>query len=312
MFHEAWRMLTQSFDDWSTLKGPRLGAALAYYSVFSIAPLLLLVIAVASQIFGADAAQQNIVHEIEYTVGRPVAKAVEATLQNNADTVRSTGATLIGIAMLLMGAAGVFAELQDSLNTIFRVEPKPMSGLWSWIRTRFISLTIVMGTGFLLLVSLVVNTALAALHTALSESMPGGVVVWNTVNVVMSFFIIAVLFALIYKLVPDVRLRWTDVWAGAVLTTFFFMVGKSLLGWYLGQASTTSAYGAAGSLVVILLWVYYASQILLFGAAFTRIFALRNGSHVAPAKNAVRIDEPARRGEKPQAAPKPAESQSNA
>jgi membrane protein len=282
-------LLEETFNKWNEDKVPRLGAALAYYSVFSIAPLLLLVIGVAGLIFGHDAAQKEIVGEIEGTVGRPVALAIQQVLANNTGTGRNAGATIVGIATLLFGATGVFGQLQDALNTIWKVAAKPGRGLWGIVQDRFLSLTMVLGTGFLLLVSLIVTAILSALSTSLNYSFPGGTGFWQVVNFIVSFGVNMFLFALIYKYVPDVGVAWRDVWTGAALTAVLFSIGKSALGWYLGQASTTSAYGAAGSLVVILLWVYYASQILLFGAEFTRVYAIQFGSGMKAARNAVLV-----------------------
>jgi len=270
-----------------------LGAALAYYSVFSIAPLLLIAIAVASLVFGEEAAHKGVVHEIQGTVGEPVAHAVEQMLINNRETSHSTGATIIGIVVLLFGAAGVFGQLQDSLNTVWKVTPKPGRGIWGFVRDRFLSLTMVFGTGFLLLVSLVITAILSAMSASLSQWLPGGAALWQAVNMVVSFGMITFLFALIYRYVPDAEVAWRDVWIGAILTALLFTLGKVLLGWYLGQASTTSAYGAAGSVVVILLWVYYASQILLFGAEFTRVYASQFGSGLKPAPNAMLVTKEA-------------------
>lgn len=286
-----WFVLNQSFVEWNAANVARLGAALAYYSVFSIPPLLLLVIAVASFVFGEEAARDNIAQEIEGTVGPPVAKAIQETLKNNQDTTQSTIATILGIGILIVGAAGVFGQLQDALNSIWRVEPKPGRGLTGLLRDRFASFTMVLGFGFLLLVSLVLNTVLSAMSTWLSRSLPGGVVLWQAINTIVSLLVITILFALIYKVVPDAHTAFSDVWIGAALTAVLFTIGKFALGWYLGQESTTSAYGAAGSLVVILLWVFYASQILLFGAAFTRAYAMHCGSGVKPSENAVLVDQ---------------------
>jgi membrane protein len=282
-------LLRDTYNEWSADKVPRLGAALAYYSVFSIAPLIVIAIGAAGLIFGKDAAEKGIVHQIQDTVGKPVAQAIETMLVNVSDPGTSWLATLIGLATLLVGAAGVFGQLQDALNTVWKVTPKPGRGFRNFLRDRFMSLTMVLGTGFLLLISLIGSAVLAALSTSVSHALPGGVGVWQAINVVISFSVISGLFAMIYKFVPDVKVAWRDVWVGAVLAAILFTGGKFLLGWYLGQASTTSAFGAAGSLVVILLWVYYASQILLFGAEFTRVYAGRFGSGVEPAPNAMLV-----------------------
>jgi membrane protein len=299
---DLWLVLRQAFAEWKVGNVPRLGAALAYYSVFSIPALLILGIAIASMIFGREAAQHGIVHEIEDTVGAPVARAVSEVLANNSDPARSGTATVIGILILLVGAAAVFGELQEAMNTIWRVERRPSGGVWGLIRDRFLSMTMVLGSGFLLLVSLVVNTVLSAMSGWMSASLPGGAALWQAVNSVVSLVVITALFALIFKIVPDAEVAWQDVWIGALLTAILFTIGQFFLGWYLGQASTTSAYGAAGSLVVILLWVYYASQIVLFGAAFTRVYAVQQGLGVKPAANAVARDAAPREPGEPQAA----------
>ena len=282
---DLFALLKETFHEWGEDKVPRLGAALAYYSVFSIAPLLILVIAAAGLIFGKEAARGEVVDEIKGTVGEPVARAVEQMLAHNSGTGQTVGAVVIGVVTLLFGAAGVFGQLQDALNTVWKVTPKPGRGIWGFIHDRFLSLAMVLGTGFLLLVSLVLTAGLAALSSSWSHVLPGGAGLWAAVNLVVSL-VMMLLFALIFKYLPDAKVAWRDVWMGAGLTAALFTLGKFLLGWYLGQASTVSAYGAAGSLVVILLWVYYASQILLFGAEFTRVYAGRYGSGVKPAENA--------------------------
>jgi membrane protein len=288
-FSTTWNLLKQAFAEWSANNGPRLGAALAYYSVFSIAPLLIIAIAVASLVFGQEAAQKNIVSEIEGTVGSPVAKAIQEMLAANNDVQSGTGATILGLALLLVGAAGVFGQLKDALDTVWGVAPRPGRGLRGMLWDRFASMTMVLGSGFLLLVSLILNAVLSAMSTSLSGSLPGGAWLWQAINMIVSFGVVTVLFALIFKYVPEAQIAWKDVWAGAALTSVLFSVGKFLLGWYLGQASTTSAYGAAASLVVILIWVYYASQILLFGAAFTRVHATWQGAGIKPAPGAIRV-----------------------
>jgi membrane protein len=246
-----------------------IGAALAYYTVFSLAPLLLLAISIAGLVFGEAAAQGRIDEEIESAVGPTVAKAVQEMV-TNARQAGGAGASIIGIVVLLFGAAGVFGQLQDSLNMIWEVPAKDTGGWWGLIRSRFLSFAMVLGIGFLLLVSLIVNTALSALSKYLA---PGETAVAQLLNQVISFAFITILFALIFKVLPDRKIAWNDVWIGAAFTALLFVVGKYLIGLYLGRGSVTSAYGAAGSLVVILLWVYYASQIVLFGAQFTQVYA---------------------------------------
>jgi membrane protein len=272
----------------------RMGAALAYYSVFSLAPLLLLVIAVASRIFGELSAEGAIVEQFRDTLGEPVANAIGEMLKNAHQSGHTALATVVGVAVLFFGASGVFGELQDSLNTIWKVQPKPGRAVWTIFRERFFSFTMVVGTGFLLLISLVLSAALAAMGHLLSTNLPGGAGVWHVVNGLFSFAFIALVFALIYKVVPDVKVSWKGVWSGAVVTALLFTIGKALLALYLGWDSTTSAYGAAASLVVILLWVYYSALILLFGAELTRVYARTFGVRVRAADNAVPVTEEAR------------------
>jgi membrane protein len=285
--YDVWPLLKESFSEWNDNNVSRLGAALAYYSAVTIAPLLILVIALAGHLFGSHTTHRNIVGDIEGTMGKPMAKAVEQMLVNNNDTNQGALATVVGLAVLLLGAAGAFNELQQGLNALWKVAPSPYRGLRGLLWDRCISFSLVLGSGFLLLVSLVIHAVLSALSMTLSDSLPGGAGLWQMINVIVSFAVVTVLFALIFKFVPDAHTAWNDVWVGAVLTSVLFAIGKFLLGWYLGQASTTSAYGAAASLVVVLLWVYYASQILLFGAAFTRVYALRVGSGIKPSILAV-------------------------
>src|SRR5437764_5466090 len=202
---------------------------------------------------------------------------------------RSLITTILGIIGLLLGASGVFGQLQDALNTIWKVNAKPGGGIWKLIRDRFLSLTMVLGIGFLLLISMVLTTALTAVTGAMGNRLPISEGLMHVLNFVVSFGVITLLFAMIFKVLPDVKVKWRDVWVGALGTALLFTIGKYLLSWYLGRESTTSSYGAAGSIVLILLWVYYASVILFFGAEFTRAFALETGSEVAPSDYAVPV-----------------------
>ncbi len=285
------QLLKDTFNEWLEDKAPRLGAALAYYSVFSIGPLLMLAVGAASLVFGAQAAQGEVVDEIGGTVGKPVAQALQQMLVEGHQTGWGAGATIIGIVVLLFGASGVFGALQDALNTVWKVTPKPGRGILGIIQDRFLSLTMVLGTGFLLLVSLVLTATLAALSNTINQAFPGAAVLWQIVDQVVAFAVISLLFAMIFRLLPDARIAWSDVWIGAALTAALFTLGKFLLGWYLGQASTVSGFGAAGSLVVILLWVYYSSLILLLGAEFTRVYAQRYGSGIKPTPNAEPVSD---------------------
>ncbi len=284
-----WGLLKDTFNEWNEHKAPRLGAALAYYTLFSIAPLLIVVIAMAGLVFGQRAAEGQLVGEIRGLVGDEGAKLIQSMIENARQPASSIAATLIGLATLLLGALGVFAQLQDALNTIWGVAPKPGRGVLSIIQDRLLSFTMVLGTGFLLLVSLIISTALAALGKFFGQLMPIPPFILELINFVMSFAVITLLFALIFKYLPDAHTAWNDVWIGAAVTSLLFTIGKLLIGWYLGNNAVGSTYGAAGSLVVILLWIYYSAQILLFGAEFTQVYANRYGSRIIPHPDAISL-----------------------
>jgi membrane protein len=262
----------------------RLGAALAYYTIFSLAPVVLIVVFVAGLVFGQETARRQLLEEIRNTVGAPVSRAIEATVTSENTISGDLLATAVSVVVLLIGATTVFAELQSALNNVWGVRARS-GGVWDLVKVRFWSFTVVLGIGFLLLVSLVISAALAAL-VELFPWAASGAWLWRLVNGLLSFGLITLLFALIYKILPDVAIAWSDVWIGAALTALLFTVGKYLIGLYLGRSSWVSAYGAAGSLVVVLVWVYYSSQILLFGAAFTQVYARRSGKPLVPTKNA--------------------------
>jgi membrane protein len=289
----VWNLLSTTFWDWTDDKAQRMGAALAYYTVFSLAPLLVIAIAVAAFAFGEDAARGHIVSQIGGLVGDQAARAVQDMIEN-ASRKKESGvvASAVGLVMLLFGASGVFGELQDSLNTIWGVKPRPGLGFVDMVRNRFASFTMVIGIGFLLLVSLILSAALAALSTRLGGGAREDVM--QAINALVSFAVITVLFAAMYKYVPDVRLQWRDVWMGAVVTSVLFTLGKFAIGLYLGRSSVASAYGAAGSLVIMLIWVYYSAQILLFGAEFTKVYARRYGSGIRPTADALPVTQEAR------------------
>jgi membrane protein len=287
-----WRIFRQAGSQWVADKAPRLGAALAYYTIFSIAPLLIITIAVAGLVFGADAARGQITGQVEHLVGRQGGEAVQAMVQNASEPGKGALGTALGVAMLLFGAAGLFGQLQDALNTVWEVRPKPGRGVWGFVRDRFLSLTMVLGVAFLLLVSLVVSAALAALGGLFGDWQTG--VVGQVVTTAIGLIVITVLFALIYKFLPDAEVAWRDVWLGAALTAGLFTLGKFLIGLYLGRASVGSAYGAAGSLAVLLVWLYYAAQIFLFGAELTKAYANQLGSRIKPKEHAEPVTAEAR------------------
>lgn len=296
-----WRLPVQVVSAWSDDKAPRMGAALAYYSVFSITPLLVLAIGLGGLVFDQDVARKAILREIQTTVGEPAASTLETMIQKVQNDGHSIWATVVGAVTLLIGATGVFGELQDSLNTVWKVKPKENRTYWEIIRQRFLSFAVVLGTGFLLLISLVATALLNSLGLWLSERLPGGTELWRWLNAVISFVSVTFLFALIFKMLPDVRLKWRQVWIGAATTALLFTLGKFAIGLYLGQSGTTSAFGAAASLVIILLWVYYSTQILLLGAEFTRVLVLREGEAVHPESHAqpVTANERANQGLNP-------------
>ena len=283
----AFDVLKQTVRDWSEDKAPRLGAALAYYTVFSIAPLIVIVLAVASLWLDKQAAQEQIFGQIGGLIGESGAKAISGLLQAADKPREGMVASVLAVVTLIFGATGVFVQLQDALNTIWEVKPKPGRGIMGFVRQRILSLAMVFGIGFLLLVSLVMSAALAAAGKWFEGAMPGGEQVWHLLNFLISFVVIAAMFTLMFKYLPDVKIAWKDVWLGGALTAFLFVIGKFALGFYLGRSSVSSAYGAAGSLVIVLLWVYYSAQILFFGAEFTQVYADRFGKKLEPTENAM-------------------------
>ncbi len=293
---QIWRLLKNTYKEWNEDKASRLAAALAYYTIFSVAPLLIIVIAIAGTIFGEAAVRGEIVHQIQGLVGKDGAEFVQTAISNTRQQGAGTNivASLIGIGVLLFGASGVFAQLQDALNTIWEVAPKPNAGLKGIVRTRFLSFAMILVVAFLLLVSLVISAALSGINSFASQLLPGSDALWQLVNFAVSFGVITLLFALIFRVLPDAQISWGDVWIGAVITALLFDIGKFFLGLYLGNSSFGSSYGAAGSLVIIVAWIYYAAQILFFGAEFTQVYARKYGSRIVPADYAVSVTEEAR------------------
>ena len=285
-------ILKKTASDWMEDQAPTLGAALAYYTVFSLAPLLIIAIAIAGLVLGQEAAQGQIFEQLRGLLGEESGKAMEDMVQS-ASAKPATGvvATLIGVVTLLFGASGVFGQLQTSLNTIWEVQPKPGRGVLGILRDRILSFGFILVIGFLLLVSLLLTAGIALVAKWFGGMFPGMETLAHIVNFVLSLALITLLFATIFKFLPDAKIAWHDVWIGAFLTAVLFTVGKFALGLYLGKSAVSSSYGAAGSLIVLLLWVYYSSQILFFGAEFTQVYANRFGSRVAPAENAIAVDK---------------------
>jgi membrane protein len=282
-------LVKETFAEWSRDKASRLAAALSYYTIFSVAPLLIIAIAVAGLVFGREAAARQLAAEAQGLLGPQAAEAIQGMLQSAGKTGAGIVATAVGVGTLLLGASGAFAQLQDALNTIWEVKPKAGRGVRGMLRDRFLSFSLVLAIGFLLLVSLVLSAALAAVGKYLAGILPVSSALMQGLNFALSFAVTTFLFALIFKVLPDVRIRWRDVWIGAAVTALLFSVGRFLIGLYLGRSSVSSAYGAAGSLVVLLVWIYYSAQILLLGAEFTQVYASKFGNGMTPKPNAERV-----------------------
>lgn len=287
----ALSLLKQTFQEWLQDKAPQLGAALAYYTVFSLAPLILVLLAIVGVVFRNDlaGAWNKITQQMSYFLDPSALQVLQNIAQNASQPGKSTIATIIGIALALLGASGVFGQLQDALNTIWGVKAKPARGIWGFLRSRFLSFAMVAGICFLLLVSLAIEGLLKGFSHYVQSVLPGGIVIAVTVYLIFDFAVVVLLFAMIFKFLPDVKIQWRDVWIGAVMTAILFGIGKWLLGYYLGSGAAGSAYGAASSLITLLLWVYYSSQILLFGAEFTQVYAARAGRELKPDEYAVRV-----------------------
>lgn len=284
-----WKLLKDTFTAWSKDNVPRHGAALAYYTVLSLVPLLVVIITMIGLIFGRQVGQSYILEQIGSLVGPQSAEAIRDMIQRASEPSTGIVATVTATVTLLFGASGVFAQLQDSLNSIWGVKPKE-GGLWGLIRDRFMSVAALLGTGFLLLVSLVLSAALSAVGKWFGGMLPAPEFVLQILDLLISLAVITGLFAMIFKVLPDAQVAWSNVWVGAALTALLFTIGKFAIGFYLGKSDVGSAYGAAGSLVIVLIWVYYTAQILLFGAEFTQVYADRVGAGIVPSEHAVLAD----------------------
>jgi membrane protein len=276
------RLIVKAAKAWIADYAPSMGAAISYYTMFSLAPLLVIVIAVAGGLFGRDAVQGAIVGQLSGLIGLEGAKLVEGLVRSASDTDRGLAAGLASFFVLLVGATTVFAELQSALDRIWHVpEAQKPSGIWAILRARLLSFGLILGLAFLMMVSLAVSAAVAAFGTWFGGLMPGWETVLQVVNTLVSLAIAMLLFAMIFKLMPSAPIAWRDVWVGAVVTAVLFEIGKLLIGLYLGKSSITESFAAAGSLVVLLAWVYYAAQIFLLGAEFTKVYADEHGSVAA-------------------------------
>ncbi|MGB3512561.1 MAG: YihY/virulence factor BrkB family protein [Microcoleaceae cyanobacterium] len=284
-FKRILRLLKQTFQEWQQDKAPVLAAALTYHTLFSIAPLFIIAVAIAGFIFGESAAEGELVTQLENFMGEQVAGTIEQLVVNISRPQSGIIATLVGVATLFWGASNLFAQLKLALNVIWNVKPRPNSGIWVFIKDRLLSVAMVLGVGLVLILLLVVSTVLTAVNQWLSNVLNTPEGLWSLVDVSISFGIVMLLFAGVYKFLPDVKIVWSDVWMGAAITAVLFTIGKSLIGLYLGNSGVGSAYGFAGSLVVLLLWINYSWQILFFGAEFTQVWANKYGSQIVAKRN---------------------------
>ena len=291
-----WKVLRQTAVEFMDDEALRLSAALSYYAAFSLAPLLLIAVAVAGWVLGDEAVRGQLDDYLRGSLGAAGATALQDMIAHARKPEKNVVASVIGIAMLLFGAGGVFGQLQDALNTVWGVKRRSGRGWKGLVKDRFLSFAMVLGTGFLLLTSMVASAILQGLSEYVGSILSLPPVVWAVISGIASFLIIVALFAAIFKLLPDVRISWRDVFLGAVFTAALFTIGKFVMGWYLGREATASAYGATGALALVLLWVYYSSIILLFGAEFTQVATLQRGRSIVPDRDAVRVgdaEEPA-------------------
>src|SRR3984957_2594283 len=272
------QILKTTFASWNRHEAPRLGAALAFYTILSLSPLVIIVLALAGLIFSRSTAQAHILSQVQGMIGPDGGKAVESMLANAQRPAAGILGTIVGLLSLLFGASGVFTELRSALNLIWEVTPEKTSGVVGLLRDRFFSFGMVLSIGFLLLVSLVVSTVIAAIGKFFGGLLPVPSPVVAVFNFFLSYLGVAVLFGLIFRLVPEAKVRWRNVWLGALVTALFFSIGKTLIGLFLGKSSVGSAYGAAGSIIVVIVWVYYSAQIFFFGAEFTHAYTKRRSS----------------------------------
>lgn len=285
----VWELLKQAFIEWDRDNVSRLAAALAYYAIFSLAPLLVIVVSLAGLLFGEEAARGQIERQFGGLIGEEGAEIVQTMVEGASRTEAGILATAIGVLALLIGATGAFGQLQGGLNTVWEVAPKPGRVIKGMVRTRLLSFAMILVIGFLLLVSLVLSAGLEAFNTYVENRVPAPPLVgWSVVNSAVSFILITLLFAMIYKILPDVEIPWRNVWLGAAVTALLFSTGKHLIGLYLGNSTIGSTYGAAGTLAILLIWIYFSAHIFYFGAEITQVYANRYGTPIRPASYATR------------------------
>lgn len=278
VMNTVWELLKETISEWNEDKAPMLAAALAFYTILSLSPLLVIVIAIAGLIFGESAAQEELIGQIRDFMGADMAHSIQGFIQRSSKPSGNIIAMVIGIVTLVLGSSLVFKQMKDALNVIWNVPANISRGVKGMVLDRLVAFLMVVGAGGLLFLSLLANAVLTGLSASLNEAIPDSVNIWHYVNSIISLGLITVIFAIIFKVLPDVRVRWRDVWVGAAVTSVLFNISKFLIGLYLGHSSLSSTYGAAGSLVLILLWVYYAAQIVLFGAEFTQVYTRTFGA----------------------------------
>nr|WP_294943493.1 YihY/virulence factor BrkB family protein [uncultured Mucilaginibacter sp.] len=288
----VWKVLVATFSGFGSDNGLKLSASLAYYTVFSIAPLLILIISVAGLVFGHDAATNRLQPEIEHYVGKQAAAQIQDMLKSLELSGKSGIAVVVSVITLLVGASSIFLEIQDSLNIIWRVKAKPKRGWVKMLQNRFLSFSLIISLGFLLLASLAINIVITALSAQITRFLPSVTkLIIQGINLGLTLIVISTLFGIIFKFLPDVKIKWKDVRSGAIFTAILFMLGQYLISLYIGYTAQGSTYGAAGSLIVILVWIYYTAAILYIGAEFTQVYAEAIGSHIEPAEYAVHVQQ---------------------
>jgi membrane protein len=291
----TWTLLKRSSSDFVEHKALKLSASLAYYTIFSLAPMLIVIIGLCSLFFGREAIEGRVYNELNEFIGKSAALEIQDVIKNTSKSRNNLIATIIGITTLMVGATGVFSEIQDSINMIWGIKVIPKRGWVKMLANRVLSFSMVISIGFLLMVSLLINALVAAFGDRLAHYFPNlTLYVFHVVNYLLTFGIITLLFAIIFKVLPDARIKWKDVTVGAVFTAFLFILGKLAITFYLGKSTLGVAYGAAGSIIIILIWVYYSSIILYFGAEFTQVYARTHGGEITPSAYSVLVGQPAK------------------
>jgi membrane protein len=287
-------LLKETVNEWQEDKASRLAAALSYYTIFSLAPLVILSIAIVGLVYGQAAVEGRLFDRIAGIVGAEAAEMIQTMIANVSQPTEGVIATLIGFGILLWGATSLFGQLKDALNTIWNVRLKPGGGMSVFIRTRLLSFLMVLLIGFILLLTIVSSTALSVVSRFFGDLLPMANIIWYLVEFLVTLALLTLLFAIIFKVLPDVEIEWSEVWVGASATAVLFNIGRILIGIYMGMASVASPFGAAGSLVVLLLWIYYSAQIFFFGAEFTKVYARQRGARVMPSPGAFPLGKAAR------------------